>query len=152
MASYPADAFKHVQNQQFSCIWASCDGQMNERRSKQIHVQQFPFQPKTHSTITSLWGKIIIHQCANGAILFVWQQSINYKSCVTIQKNQAELWLLPQNKHLSKQMAVGFLRFMKEKGNDPRIKWKFKKWESRQRAVCPSWQSQFGCFVLLFQK
>lgn len=36
--------------------------------------------------IVSPWGEIIIPQCAKWTILFVWQQSINHKSCVTIQK------------------------------------------------------------------
>ena len=55
-----------------------------------------PPSTKTSSTITSLWGEIIIHQCAKWTILFVWQQSINHKSCVTIQKIKLSLGRCPR--------------------------------------------------------
>lgn len=72
------------------------------------------FSPKTKNkfNIVSPWGKIIIPLRAKWAILFVWQQRKKKKKkpvlCDNPKKYRAERWLLPQNKHLSKQMDPVF--------------------------------------------
>lgn len=82
---------------------------------------------QTSSTITSLWGKIIIHQCAKWTILFIWQQSTNHKSCVTIQKIKLSFGRCPRTSICQNKWILFSKYIIKKTTYDLWMKWKKKR-------------------------
>lgn len=92
--------------------------------SRQKSMSCISPQTKTSSTITSLWGEIIIRQCAKWTILFVWQQSKNHKSCVTVQKIKLSFGRCPRTSICQNKWILFSKYINNETTYDPWMKWK----------------------------